>query len=69
MALAGAYPQASDHALIPVCDSAGEVMSVGAGVTTFKAGDRAANTYFGAWDSGEIAPWKVADSFGANIAP
>ena len=67
MALAGAYPQASDKPLIPACDSAGEVMSVGAGVTTFKAGDRVANTYFGAWDSGEIAPWKVADSFGANI--
>ena len=53
--------------LIPACDSAGEVMSVGVGVTTFKAGDRVANTYFGAWDSGKIAPWKVADSFGANI--
>jgi NADPH:quinone reductase-like Zn-dependent oxidoreductase len=49
MVLAGAYPQASDKPLIPACDSAGEVMSVGAGVTTFKAGDRVANTYFAAW--------------------
>jgi len=67
MALAGTYPGAPDKPLIPACDSAGEVISVGVGVTTFKAGDRVANTYFGAWDSGEIAPWKVADSFGASI--
>ncbi len=38
--------------LIPLCDGAGEVAEVGAGVTSIKVGDRVASTYFQDWVSG-----------------
>ncbi len=38
--------------LIPLSDGAGEVMSVGAGVTRFKPGDRVAATFFQVWIDG-----------------
>ena len=38
--------------LIPLSDGAGEVVSVGAGVTHFKPGDRVAATFFQVWIDG-----------------
>jgi NADPH:quinone reductase-like Zn-dependent oxidoreductase len=38
--------------LVPLSDGAGEVMSVGAGVTRFKPGDRVAATFFQVWIDG-----------------
>jgi NADPH:quinone reductase-like Zn-dependent oxidoreductase len=45
--------------LVPLCDGAGEVAEVGAGVADIKAGDRVAGTYFQDWVSGPLA----ADAF------
>jgi NADPH:quinone reductase-like Zn-dependent oxidoreductase len=40
--------------LVPLCDGAGEVAEVGAGVTALKPGDRVASTYFQDWISGPL---------------
>jgi NADPH:quinone reductase-like Zn-dependent oxidoreductase len=51
--LAGRYfggPVSRD--VIPLSDGAGEVVSVGAGVTRFKPGDRVAATFFQVWVDG-----------------
>jgi NADPH:quinone reductase-like Zn-dependent oxidoreductase len=42
--------------LVPLCDGAGEVVEVGAGVTSIKVGDRVAGTYFQDWISGPLNP-------------
>jgi NADPH:quinone reductase-like Zn-dependent oxidoreductase len=42
--------------LIPLCDGAGDVVDVGAGVTAVKIGDRVASTYFQDWISGPLNP-------------
>jgi len=41
---------------IPLSDGAGEVVSVGAGVTDFKPGDRVSGTFFQTWDDGRPGP-------------
>lgn len=41
---------------IPLSDGAGEVESVGAGVTEFKPGDRVAGTFFQTWEDGQPGP-------------
>jgi NADPH:quinone reductase-like Zn-dependent oxidoreductase len=38
--------------LVPFSDGAGEVVSVGPGVTRFKPGDRVAGTFFQVWTDG-----------------
>lgn len=38
---------------IPMSDGAGEVTAVGAGVTTFKVGDRVVSTFYQDWHDGE----------------
>ena len=40
--------------LVPLCDGAGEVVEAGAGVSSVKAGDRVAGTYFQDWLSGPV---------------
>lgn len=45
--VAGVYmPTASERDMVPLSDGAGEVLSIGDGVTRFKAGDRVAGTFF-----------------------
>jgi NADPH:quinone reductase-like Zn-dependent oxidoreductase len=52
--------------LVPVSDGAGEVVSVGGGVTDFKAGDRVATTFFERWDSGSPTPPAVSSARGGD---
>jgi NADPH:quinone reductase-like Zn-dependent oxidoreductase len=40
--------------LVPLCDGAGEVIEVGEGVKSIRAGDRVASTYFQEWVSGPL---------------
>ena len=50
--LRGQYPMPPRPSLVPLSDGAGEVVSVGAGVTRFKAGDRVAAIFFQRWLQG-----------------
>lgn len=43
---------AVDRDTIPLSDGAGEVVSIGSGVTRFKTGDRVAGTFFQVWVDG-----------------
>lgn len=58
--LKGQYPMPPRPQLVPLSDGAGEVVSVGAGVTRFKPGDRVAAIFFQRWLDGrpdaETAP-------------
>jgi NADPH:quinone reductase-like Zn-dependent oxidoreductase len=50
--LKGQYPMPPRASLVPLSDGAGEVVSVGNGVTRFKAGDRVAAIFFQRWLDG-----------------
>lgn len=50
--LKGQYPMPPRPALVPLSDGAGEVVSLGAGVTRFKTGDRVASIFFQRWLEG-----------------
>jgi NADPH:quinone reductase-like Zn-dependent oxidoreductase len=52
MVLMGKYFTAVERNTIPLSDGAGEVVSIGAGVTRFKPGDRVAGTFFQVWIEG-----------------
>jgi NADPH:quinone reductase-like Zn-dependent oxidoreductase len=50
--LKGQYPMPPRPSVVPLSDGAGEVVSIGAAVTRFKAGDRVAATFFQRWLGG-----------------
>jgi NADPH:quinone reductase-like Zn-dependent oxidoreductase len=50
----GAYPGLPKREFIPLSDGAGEVATVGQGVTRFKMGDRVAGNFFQKWISGSV---------------
>ncbi len=52
---------------IPNSDGAGEVISVGADVTRFKAGDRVAGCFFQSWSDGQISAAIMASAMGGAI--
>jgi len=51
----GRYPRPVSGPTVIASDGAGEVVSVGEGVTTFKAGDRVAGSFFQNWITGPFA--------------
>lgn len=63
----GKYRAPMNLPLIPVSDGAGEVVSVGPGVTRVKPGDRVAPTFFQTWTSGEASPERTGKALGGNI--
>lgn len=56
MALMGTYFTPVERPTIPLSDGAGEVVSVGAGVTRFNPGDRVAGTFLQVWKDGPRPP-------------
>lgn len=56
-----AYPR------IPNSDGAGEVIAVGAGVSSFKTGDRVAGCFFQNWSDGRISAAAMASAMGGAI--
>jgi NADPH:quinone reductase-like Zn-dependent oxidoreductase len=53
--------------LVPLSDGAGEVVSVGAGVTRWKAGDRVAGCFMQRWSGGEADAEAFATAMGGAI--
>jgi NADPH:quinone reductase-like Zn-dependent oxidoreductase len=60
LVLTGRYFAAVERETIPLSDGAGEVVSVGPGVTRFKPGDRVAGTFFQVWVNGPRRDWYPA---------
>ena len=52
---------------VPVSDGAGEVVSVGEDVTTWKSGDRVVIPFFPGWLEGELTAAKVASALGGDV--
>ena len=56
MLAAGIYGGGKQYPLIPLSDGAGEVESVGAGVTQFQPGDRIMTVFWQDWESQPVRP-------------
>jgi len=52
---------------VPLSDGAGEVVTVGANVTTSKPGDRVVVPFFPAWIEGELTASKAASALGGDV--
>ncbi|MGH8169485.1 MAG: zinc-dependent alcohol dehydrogenase family protein [Steroidobacteraceae bacterium] len=65
--LKGQYPMPPRAALVPLSDGAGEVASLGAGVTRFKAGDRVAAAFFQRWPSGRPDAQAPSSALGGQL--
>jgi NADPH:quinone reductase-like Zn-dependent oxidoreductase len=64
----GAYGKVS-LPLVPLSDGAGEVVAVGAGVTSWKPGERVAGTFFQRWASGPITVDAMKTAQGGGSTP
>jgi NADPH:quinone reductase-like Zn-dependent oxidoreductase len=60
------YPVKARAGVVPLCDGAGEVAALGAGVTAQAVGDRVAATYFPRWQAGRLHLSMVAEQFGCT---
>src|ERR1700730_14360951 len=56
----GAYDPKLKFPFIPLSDGAGEIASVGPGVSRVKVGDRVANLFMPNWVEGDLTPAKAA---------
>jgi NADPH:quinone reductase-like Zn-dependent oxidoreductase len=63
MIASGRYGAPVSLPLIPLSDGAGEIVSIGDGVTRWKKGDRVAGTFFQNWQTGPIR----REAFGAAL--
>ncbi len=65
--LKGQYPMPPRAAVVPLSDGAGEVVSVGTGVTRFRAGDRVAAAFFQRWLEGRPPADATASALGGQL--
>src|SRR5262245_32032268 len=63
----GGYGSRQKFPLVPLSDGAGVVESVGAGVASFKAGDRVTGSFFGGWLGGEPSEEKMRSNLGGAL--
>jgi NADPH:quinone reductase-like Zn-dependent oxidoreductase len=66
MLMEGTYPLPATPGVIPLSDGVGEVVAVGASVTSVVVGDRVTSTYFRHWIAGPQRLAHVREQFGAN---
>src|SRR5262245_708671 len=52
---------------VPCSDAAGEVVAVGEGVTSVKAGDRVCGTFMQAWEDGELTEAAARSALGGDL--
>ena len=67
MVASGRYGAGLPLPLIPLSDGAGEIASVGAGVTKWKTGDRVAGTFFQNWQTGPVRREAFESALGGSI--
>jgi NADPH:quinone reductase-like Zn-dependent oxidoreductase len=67
MVVLGRYNPKMKLPRVPCSDGAGEVISVGPGVTEWKPGDRVAGTFFQNWIEGPAAAVKQKGALGGDI--
>ncbi|HEY6008679.1 MAG TPA: NAD(P)-dependent alcohol dehydrogenase [Geobacteraceae bacterium] len=65
--VAGSYSRNLPLPLIPLSDGAGEVVETGAGVTSWRPGDRVAGTFFQDWEGGELTDRAANTTLGGAI--
>src|SRR5262249_12743764 len=63
----GGYGSRQKFPLVPLSDGAGVVESVGAGGTSFKAGDRVTGSFFEGWLGGEPSEEKMRSNLGGAL--
>src|SRR5438477_1299358 len=63
----GGYGSRQKFPLVPLSDGAGVVDSVGAGVTSFKPGDRVTGSFFEGWLGGEPSEAKMRSNLGGAL--
>jgi NADPH:quinone reductase-like Zn-dependent oxidoreductase len=67
MVATGRYTRGAKYPLVPLSDGAGEVASVGSGVTALRAGDRVATSFFSGWIDGAQTPERSATALGGAV--
>ncbi len=65
--LHGQYPMPPRPSLVPLSDGAGEVVSVGTGVTRFKGGDRVVAIFFQRWLKGRPDAESHSSALGGQL--
>jgi len=63
----GGYPRNQTFPVIPLSDGTGEVLAVGAGVTSVRPGDRVAANFMRDWVSGPVCESVLRTSLGGGI--
>ena len=67
MVVKGLYNPKMKLPRIPCSDAAGEVVTVGAGVSAWKPGDRAAGIFMQNWLDGPLSPGKARGALGGDV--
>lgn len=63
----GRYLRGTKYPIVPLSDGAGEVASVGSGVTGLRAGDRVTTSFFSGWIDGAQTPERSATALGGAV--
>ena len=63
----GRYARGLKLPLVPLSDGAGEVVSVGQGVTRVQRGDRVAGIFMQNWLSGDVSPYVARSALGGSV--
>jgi NADPH:quinone reductase-like Zn-dependent oxidoreductase len=63
----GRYLRGATYPLVPLSDGAGEIAAIGAGVTSFRVGDRVTTSFFAGWVDGPQTPERAATALGGAV--